>query len=39
VVGSAKRTVAKDGKTMTINAKLTLADGKKASYMAIYEKQ
>ena len=38
-IGTADRTISKDGKTMTVNATLTLPDGKKASYMTIYEKQ
>ena len=39
VVGTAKRTISKDGKTMTVDAKLTLPDGKKASYLSVYDKQ
>ena len=38
-VGTAKRTVSKDGKTMTIVANLTLPDGKKGSYTSVYDKQ
>lgn len=38
-IGTAKRTISKDGKTMTIDAKLTLPDGKKGSYLAVYDKQ
>jgi hypothetical protein len=38
-VGTAKRTISKDGKTMTINANLTLPDGKKGAYTAVYDKQ
>lgn len=38
-VGSANRTISKDGRTMTVDATLTLPDGKKASYVAVYEKQ
>ena len=38
-VGSAKRVISKDGKTMTITGNVTLADGKKANYIAVYEKQ
>lgn len=39
IVGTAHRTISEDGKTMTVNATITLPDGKKASYMTIYEKQ
>ena len=38
-VGTVKRTISKDGKTMTVDGSLTLADGKKASYTAVYDKQ
>jgi hypothetical protein len=39
VVGTAKRTISKDGKTMTVSANLTLPDGKKGSYTSVYDKQ
>lgn len=39
VVGNAKRMISSDGKTMTITANTMLADGKKVSYTAVYEKQ
>ena len=38
-IGTAKRTISPNGKTMTVSASLTLADGKKASYTAVYDKQ
>ena len=38
-VGTAKRTISKDGKTMTVSANLTLPDGKKGSYSSVYDKQ
>jgi hypothetical protein len=38
-IGSAKRVISKDGKTMTITGNVTLPDGKKGSYTAVYEKQ
>ena len=38
-IGTAKRTISKDGKTMTVDASITLPDGKKASYSAVYDKQ
>lgn len=39
VVGNARRVIAKDGKTMTITGEVTLADGKKGTYAAVYERQ
>jgi len=38
-VGTVKRTLSKDGKVMTIEARLTLADGKTISYISVYDKQ
>ena len=38
-VGNAKRVLSKDGKTMTVTGAVTLADGKKGSYTAVYDKQ
>jgi hypothetical protein len=39
VVGTGTRTISSDGKTMTIVGKVTLPDGKPATYRAVYEKQ
>ena len=39
VVGTGTRTISADGKTMTIVGKVTLPDGKPATYTAVYEKQ
>lgn len=39
VVGSGRRTISSDGKTMTIRGNVTLPDGKKATYVSVYEKQ
>lgn len=39
IVGSAKRTLAADGKSFTLVGKATLPDGKKATYNYLYEKQ
>lgn len=39
IVGSAKRTLAADGKSFTLVGKATLPDGKKATYSYLYEKQ
>jgi hypothetical protein len=38
-VGTVKRNISKDGKTMTISANITLPDGKKGSYTSVYDKQ
>ncbi len=38
-VGTVKRTLSKDGKTMIVSANLTLPDGKKARYSSVYEKE
>jgi len=38
-VGTARRTIAKGARSMTIHADLTLPDGRKASYDAVYAKQ
>ncbi|MGA7415661.1 MAG: hypothetical protein WBW33_34630 [Bryobacteraceae bacterium] len=38
-VGGGTRELAKDGKTYTVAAKVKLADGKEASYKAVYNKQ
>ncbi len=39
VVGNVTRTLAADGKSLTLAGKLTLPDGKTATYNAVYEKQ
>ncbi len=39
VVGAVVRALAKDGKSMTLKGKLTLPDGKTATYDYLYEKQ
>lgn len=39
VVGTATRTVSADGKSMTVAGTVTMPDGKKASYSAVYDKQ
>ena len=39
VIGSVIRSIAKDGKTMTLKGKLTLPDGKVATYDYLYDKQ
>jgi len=39
VVGSLRRLVAQDGKTMSINLKLTKADGTTETAMSVYERQ
>lgn len=38
-VGTASRTLAADGKSMTVEGKLKLPDGKDATYLSYYEKQ
>jgi hypothetical protein len=38
-VGSVTRTLASDGKTMTIRGNVMTPEGKKASYVSVYEKQ
>lgn len=38
-VGTAIRTVSADSKTMTIRGDVTLPDGKKATFVSVYEKQ
>lgn len=38
-VGTLTRTISSDGKMMTIQGKLTMPDGKKASYVTVYDKQ
>ncbi|HZO52309.1 MAG TPA: hypothetical protein VFB63_06315 [Bryobacteraceae bacterium] len=38
-VGTATRTISADGKTMTITGKVTMPDGKPATYTAVYDKQ
>ena len=38
-VGTGTRTVSADGKSMTIVGKVTLPDGKAATYSAVYDKQ
>ncbi|MFN0102664.1 MAG: hypothetical protein ACKV2U_11310 [Bryobacteraceae bacterium] len=38
-VGTSTRTISPDGKTMTIRGNVTLPDGKKASFVAVYDKQ
>jgi hypothetical protein len=38
-VGSVTRTISADGKTMTIRANVMTPEGKKASYLSVYEKQ
>ena len=38
-VGSVKRRLSADGKTMTLEGSTTSADGKKINYTAVYEKQ
>lgn len=38
-VGTLTRTISDDGKVMTIQGKVTTPDGKKATYVAVYEKQ
>ncbi len=38
-VGTVIRTLAKDGKSMTLKGKVTLPDGKAATYDYLYEKQ
>lgn len=38
-VGTGIRTISADGKTMTIRGNVTLPDGKKANYVAVYDKQ
>ena len=38
-VGNVTRTISADGKTMTISGDITLADGKKGTYLAHYDKQ
>ncbi|HUS06148.1 MAG TPA: hypothetical protein VMZ52_07630 [Bryobacteraceae bacterium] len=38
-IGTVKRTISADGKTMTVEGRLTLADGKKARYTSVYDKQ
>jgi hypothetical protein len=38
-VGTLTRTIASDGKTMTIRGKVTTPEGKQATYMSVYEKQ
>jgi hypothetical protein len=38
-VGTATRTISADGKAMTIRANVTLPDGKKATYVSVYDKQ
>lgn len=38
-VGSATRVLEKDGKSLVISGKLTLPDGEKATYKAVYMKQ
>jgi len=39
VVGDAERTISKDGKRMTLRGKSTMADGKKATFTSVYDKQ
>ena len=39
IVGSVIRTMAADGKSFTLVGKVTLADGKKATYNYVYDKQ
>jgi len=39
VVGRGKRTISKDGKRMTLTGNTTMADGKKAKWTAVYDKQ
>jgi hypothetical protein len=39
VIGTVQRVLAKDGKSMTLKGKLTLPDGKPATYDYLYEKQ
>jgi len=38
-VGTVTRVISKDGKTMTINGKVTAADGKPITYLSHYDKQ
>lgn len=38
-VGASTRTLSNDGKTMTIAGKVTMPDGKPASFTAVYDKQ
>ncbi|MFN0102279.1 MAG: hypothetical protein ACKV2U_09325 [Bryobacteraceae bacterium] len=38
-VGTSTRTISSDGKTMTIRGNVTRPDGKKATYVAVYDKQ
>lgn len=38
-VGTATRSISADGKMMTIAGKVTMADGTKATYRAVYDKQ
>ncbi len=38
-VGEATRVLEKDGKMYTVSGKVTMPDGKKASYKAVYSKQ
>ena len=38
-VGNVTRTISGDGKTMTITGDVTLPDGKKGTYLSIYDKQ
>jgi hypothetical protein len=39
VVGTVSRTISTDGKAMTLTGTLTLPDGKRATYNAVYDKQ
>lgn len=39
VVGSSSRTVSKDGKTLTSRARIKMANGEKADYVLVFEKQ
>lgn len=38
-VGTVVRTISADGKTMTINGNVTNPDGKKVTYVSVYDKQ
>jgi hypothetical protein len=38
-VGTVHRTLSADGKTLTLNGTVTLPDGKKGTYLAVYDKQ